>query len=86
MIGGSARVHELLPLISVPALVVSSDHDGVVDPANSDTIESAVTGPVRRLRLANSGHVAALDLDRSLLCRELLTWLVDLTDGSAVAG
>lgn len=82
---GAAAVHELLPTIAVPVFVASGDHDSTVDPATSDMLASAVAGPVRRLRLANSGHVAALDLDRELLCRELLTWLVDLTDGSAGA-
>jgi carboxylesterase len=82
---GAAVVHDLLPTISVPVFVASGDHDSTVDPATSDVLAGAVSGPVRRLRLPNSGHVAALDLDRELLCRELLTWLVDLTGGSAAA-
>ena len=80
---GAATVHDRLAAISVPVLVASSDHDNVVDPATSDQLAASLAGPVRRLRLANSGHVAALDLDRERLCRELLTWLADLTDGSA---
>jgi len=83
---GGGAVYELLPAITCPVLVVSSDHDGIVDPANSDTLAARLGGPVARLRLANSAHVAALDLDRERLCRELLTWLADLTDGSAVPG
>lgn len=77
-------------LVRAPVLVVSSDHDNVVDPSNADILASklagGVTTGVTRLRLANSGHVAALDLDRELLCRELLTWLANLTDASAPAG
>ena len=83
---GAATVHDLVPTISVPVMVVSGDHDGVVDPINSDTIAASVAGPVTRLRLPNSAHVAALDLDAEQLCMKLLTWLVDLTDGSALAG
>lgn len=82
---GSAAVHALMPALRIPLLVVSSDHDTVVDPANADALAAAAGGSVTRLRLANSGHVAALDLDREQLCRELLTWLVTLTDESAVS-
>lgn len=82
---GSATVHELMPALRIPLLIVSSDHDAVVDPANADALGAVAVGPVTRLRLANSGHVAALDLDREQLCRELLTWLVTLTDESAVS-
>jgi esterase/lipase len=75
--------------LNVPLLIASSDHDNVVDPANSDALEHSVIaaghGPVARLRLANSGHVAALDFDRELLCKELLTWLANLTDESAAS-
>jgi carboxylesterase len=82
---GGATVHDLLGAIHVPTLVASSSHDGVVDPANSDVLATGVAGRVTRVRLENSAHVAALDLDRELLCHELLTWLANLTDRSAPA-
>lgn len=78
MTTGAGIVHDLLPEVTVPVLVVSSDHDSVIDSANSDTIAAGVRGPVTRLRLPNSAHVAALDLDRDLLCHELLSWLETL--------
>jgi carboxylesterase len=80
---GTDAARAALPAITVPVFVASSDHDNVVDPASSDDLAAGVAGAVTRLRLANSGHVAALDFDHERLCRELLTWLVDLTDGSA---
>jgi carboxylesterase len=80
---GAAAVHDALERITVPTFVAVSAHDGVVDPANADVIAAGVRGPVSRLLLPNSAHVAALDLDRHLLCTELLTWLTSLTDGSA---
>jgi carboxylesterase len=88
MARGGGLVHELLPSIEVPVLVISSDNDSVVDPFNSDVLAERLPRAdlVRRLHLPKSGHVAALDLDRELLCRELLTWLAMLTDGSAAAG
>ena len=83
---GADATRAVLPVLAMPLFVASSDHDNVVDPADSDELAATVAGTVTRLRLANSGHVAALDLDRELLCRELLTWLVDLTDRSASPG
>jgi len=83
---GGATVHDLLTSLRVPVLVASGAHDGVVDPTNSDVLADSVKGSVTRVRLENSAHVAALDLDRDLLCRELLTWLAGLTDRSAPTG
>lgn len=80
---GGAHVHARLNRLTVALLIISSDHDSVVDPVNSDLLAANVPGRVTRLRLANSGHVAALDFDRHLLCTQLLTWLVNLTDSSA---
>ena len=80
---GTTLTHELIPHITAPVMVVSSDHDQVVDPANSDALANALVGRVTRLRLGDSGHVAALDFDRDQLCRELLSWLARLTDESA---
>ena len=87
---GATLANAALTTISVPVLVVSSDHDSVVDPAHADALAAMMTSAghalVTRLHLPNSGHVAALDRDRELLCRELLTWLANLTDASAPAG
>lgn len=86
---GATLVHALMQILDLALLVVSSDHDNVVDPANADALADVVAaaghGPITRLHLPNSGHVAALDLDRDLLIRELLTWLANLTDESAVS-
>ncbi len=85
----AALANGIMSTLDVAMLIASSDHDNVVDPANADALADSMTaaghGPVTRLHLANSGHVAALDLDRDLLCRELLTWLANLTDASAVS-
>jgi carboxylesterase len=84
---GAALANAAMSQLDIPLLIASSDHDNVVDPANADALYEAVVaarnGPVTRVQLPNSGHVAALDLDRDLLCRALLTWLADLTDSSA---
>ena len=53
-----------LASVDVPVLIVTSANDDVVDPANSDLMAAALGGPVERLRLAMSGHVATLDSER----------------------
>lgn len=83
---GADAARAALSSLTMPVFVASSDHDAVVDPASSDDLADALAGAVTRLRLTKGGHVAALDLDREQLCRELLTWLVDLTDRSAAPG
>jgi carboxylesterase len=54
-----------LPRIHCPALVISSDQDHVVQPSSSDSFAERVGGPVERMRLAKSFHVATLDYERA---------------------
>jgi carboxylesterase len=56
-----------LAAVSQPTLIVTSANDDVVDPASSDVIAAALTCDVQRLALRRSGHVATLDVERSVL-------------------
>jgi carboxylesterase len=56
-----------LSTVTVPVLLVTSAHDDVVDPASADVVAAAIAGPVHRLVLPNSGHVATLGPDLNLL-------------------
>ena len=49
--------------IHCPVLLFSSRDDHVVDPVNGDVLETAVRGPVERIVLEDSYHVATLDND-----------------------
>lgn len=85
---GPARPVPLLPLVSVldgaarvdwravrvPTLLFSSAHDGVLDPSHGEQVASLVSG-VRRVRLADSAHVATLDHDRAHIEAECLAFL-----------
>ena len=73
MIDGAGSVD--LTAIDVPVLVVTSADDGVLDPYHSDVIAASVSGPVERLRLPRSGHVATLDLDAPMLIDAVLDWV-----------
>jgi carboxylesterase len=56
-----------LPRIACPVLVMTSPQDHVVPPANSDHLAALVAGPVERVTLERSYHVATLDYDKDLV-------------------
>jgi carboxylesterase len=64
---GIVAVHENLNLISAPSLLISSREDHVVTSQNGDDLEAMVTGPVERVWLENSYHVATMDNDQELV-------------------
>ena len=66
----AAGVRELaaeLGAIAMPLLLMTSTQDHVVEPVNSDIVASSVSGPVERVALERSYHVATLDYDKELV-------------------
>jgi carboxylesterase len=62
-----AALHEVggdLGEVRCPVLLLSSRDDHVVAPSNGDRVAAAVAGPVERIWLERSYHVAPLDYDR----------------------
>lgn len=55
--------------VACPVLVMTSAQDHVVDPADSDHLAAQVAGPVERVTLHRSYHVATLDHDRDEVAR-----------------
>ena len=70
-----------LPEIRCPVLLLNSPQDHVVPPSASDLLASSVSGPIERVTLARSYHVATLDYDRE----EIETRAVDFAQ-KATAG
>ena len=60
-------VNENLGSISAPSLLLNSTEDHVVATDNGDEIVKKSNGPVERIWLENSYHVATLDNDRELI-------------------
>lgn len=56
-----------LPKITCPVLIMTSPNDHVVEPSASDLLASTVSGPVERVSLDRSYHVATLDYDKELI-------------------
>jgi carboxylesterase len=59
-------VHDLAK-VGCPVLLMTSPQDHVVDPHNSDIVAERVSGPVERVTLERSYHVATLDYDKDLV-------------------
>lgn len=67
MFDAATEAGEALARISCPVLVMNSPQDHVVPPPNSDRIAEGVQGPVERVTLERSYHVATLDHDKALI-------------------
>jgi carboxylesterase len=63
----TAELHGRLGAINCPVLIMTSPQDHVVPPSSSDVLAGAVAGPVERVCLDRSYHVATLDFDRDLV-------------------
>ena len=82
-------LHELeadLGRIACPVLIMTSAHDHVVDPLNSDHLAKRVAGPVERLALERSHHVATLDHDRDLVAARTVSFILRGTAAAAPEG
>jgi carboxylesterase len=64
---GTVELRPELAGITCPVLIMTSPQDHVVPPANSDALAEAVSGPVERVTLERSYHVATLDHDKELI-------------------
>ena len=67
MLEAGNEVRDRLGEITCPTLVITSRQDHVVAPGDSDVIAAQISGPVERLWLEKSYHVATLDYDKAEL-------------------
>lgn len=58
--------HEYVQM-RVPLLLMNSPQDHVVEPSNSDRLAEQYGGPIERITLERSYHVATLDYDKDLI-------------------
>jgi len=65
--------------ITCPLLLFTSPEDHVVPPADSDFLAESVSGPVTRVTLENSYHVATIDNDAELIAERTLEFIDDVT-------
>ncbi|GAC1596708.1 MAG: alpha/beta fold hydrolase [Acidimicrobiales bacterium] len=74
-------VQAKLGQISCPVLVFTSTQDHVVAPSAGDVLASSVAGPVERVTLERSFHVATLDFDAEEIERRSVEFLAKVMAG-----
>jgi carboxylesterase len=67
LLDGVGPLSHEYPQIRVPLLLLSSPQDHVVEPAQSDFLADTYGGPVERISLDRSYHVATQDYDKDLI-------------------
>jgi carboxylesterase len=77
------RLRADLDRVACPVLIMTSTQDHVVDPGDSDILARSVAGPVERVALERSYHVATLDHDRDLIVERSLAFARKVTAGAA---
>jgi len=76
---GLAGLHADLGRITSPLLLMTSPNDHVVPPTDSDALAAAVSGPVERVTLERSYHVATLDYDGELVAEHAVAFARKVT-------
>ncbi len=71
---GLDRLLRRLGGITCPVLIMTSVTDHVVPPVSSDVLAERVSGPVERVRLERSFHVATLDVERAEVERRVVAF------------
>jgi len=78
LFGAASEVAAGLGSLKCPILLFSSNQDHVVDPVSSDRLVERAGGPVERLVLERSFHVATLDYDREEIEERTVAFVTDL--------
>jgi len=67
--------------VTCPVLVFTSTEDHVVDPVSSDVLAAGVSGPVERVALEHSFHVATLDHEAKLIEDRACAFVAEVAKG-----
>jgi len=81
MIMAAQDVRGRLGEIQMPTLIITSKQDHVVNPEDSDVLAEHIAGPVERIWLEKSFHVATLDYDRAEVESATVTFARRVTAG-----
>jgi carboxylesterase len=78
---GADEVEATLSDIHCPTLVLSSREDHVVESVSGDVVVDLVSGPVERIWLEDSYHVATLDNDAPLIEAKIVEFALTVLGG-----
>jgi carboxylesterase len=79
MLEADDEIAALLGSIECPVLLMNSPQDHVVPPESSDMIAERVSGPLERVTLERSYHVATLDYDKDEIERRAVDFAKKVT-------
>ena len=82
LFGAAEEVGAALGDIRCPVLLLSSREDHVVPPSNGDRVVASVAGPVERVWLERSYHVATLDYDRDEVEVRIVAFVTNVLAGA----
>jgi carboxylesterase len=71
---GLDSLQAAMPTTTTPLLLLNSPQDHVVEPAQGDHLATAWGGPVERVMLEQSYHVATIDFDAELICERAVAF------------
>jgi carboxylesterase len=71
--------------IKCPTLLITSEQDHVVPPDSSDVFAANVGGPVERIALTRSFHVATLDYEHDVIERAAVAFAARVVAGAPPA-
>jgi carboxylesterase len=78
LVEAAAELRGRLDAIVCPVLVVTSVNDPVVPPVSSDVLADSVKGPVERMIVERSLHVATVDYDKDDIERRIVAFALGL--------
>lgn len=76
---GIAPISHRYDELTMPLLLMNSPQDHVVDPANAEHLAATAGGPVERVSLERSYHVATVDYDGDLIIERALEFVSRVT-------
>ena len=79
MLDAVGDLQDRLGSITAPALIMTSPQDHVVAPSASDHLAQTLGGPVERVTLERSYHVATIDHDRDLIIERIGEFVTRVT-------
>lgn len=83
LLEAQAELYGRLSEVRCPVLALSSTQDHIVPPVSADVLVERVSGPVERVNLERSYHVATLDYDKDIVLERAVSFALRVTGGLA---
>ena len=82
LVDGVAQTAEQYAKMRIPMLLLNSPQDHVVEPKQSEFLVSRYGGPIERISLERSFHVATLDYDKDVIIDATVAFAQRVTGGA----